>query len=118
MTRLETDRLVIRRFKDDDWVDLFEYLSLEEVVKYEPYEVFNEEECKNEAKRREKDDAFWAVCLKEERKLIGNLYFNQQQPREFMTWEIGYVFNPSYYGKGYATEACKRMLKYGFEDLK
>ncbi|WP_258881189.1 GNAT family N-acetyltransferase [Clostridium tagluense] len=31
--------------------------------------------------------------------------------------EIGYVFNPEYYGKGYATEACKRVLKYGFEQL-
>ncbi|WP_253198435.1 GNAT family N-acetyltransferase [Clostridium gasigenes] len=27
------------------------------------------------------------------------------------------MFNPAYYGKGYATEACKRVLKYGFEQL-
>jgi len=116
MNIYETDRLFIRRFHDDDWIDLYEYLSLEEVVKYEPYDVFNEEECKNEAKRRADDEAFWAVSLKENSELIGNLYF-KQQPNEFMTWEIGYVFNPSYYGNGYATEACKRMLKYGFESM-
>lgn len=34
-----------------------------------------------------------------------------------MAWEIGYVFNPSYYGKGYATEACQRILRYGFEEM-
>jgi len=30
--------------------------------------------------------------------------------------EVGYLFKPSAWGKGYATEACKRLLKFGFED--
>ena len=33
---LETDRLIIRKFVPEDWKDLYEYLSIEEVVKYEP----------------------------------------------------------------------------------
>lgn len=114
---LETDRLVIRKFCCDDWYDLYEYLSQKTVVKYEPYNVFTEEECKQEAIYRSQNDAFFAVCLKENNKLIGNIYFQQQDPKEFLTWEIGYVFNPGYYGRGYATEACKRVLKYGFEQL-
>lgn len=114
---LETDRLVIRRFCYDDWENLYKYLSQETVVKYEPYNVLSEEECKEEAEYRSKSDAFFAVCLKENNKLIGYVYFNQQGSKEFLTWEIGYVFNPSYYGNGYATEACKRVLKYGFEEL-
>ncbi len=61
--------------------------------------------------------AFWAVCLKESGKLIGNLYFKQQEPNEGLTWELGYVFNPAYYGRGYATEAARRILRYGFEQL-
>lgn len=114
---LETDRLVIRKFCYDDWDNLYEYLSQETVVKYEPYNVFSEEECRQEAINRSRSDAFWAVCLKENNKLIGNIYFNGLEPKEFLTWKIGYVFNPSYYGKGYATEGCKRILKYGFEQL-
>lgn len=114
---METDRLIIRRFTGEDWQDLYEYLSQESVVKYEPYGVMNEEECRKEAVRRSQDNAFWAVCLKENDKLIGNIYFQQQEPKDFMTWEIGYVFNPGYYGKGYATEGCQRILKYGFEEL-
>lgn len=117
MVILETERLVIRKFNCDDWKDLYEYLSQETVVKYEPYDVFSEEECKQEALSRSNNNAFWAVCLKGNDKLIGNLYFQQQEPKEFLTWKIGYVFNPVYYGKGYATEACKRILKYGFEEL-
>jgi [ribosomal protein S5]-alanine N-acetyltransferase len=117
MSILETDRLVIRKFYCDDWKDLYEYLSQEIVVKYEPYDVFSEEACRQEAINRSINNAFWAVCLKENNKLIGNLYFQQQEPKEFLTWEIGYVFNPAYYRKGYATEACKGILIYGFEEM-
>ncbi|SDP82472.1 GNAT family N-acetyltransferase [Clostridium gasigenes] len=117
MEILETERLIIRRFSAEDWKDLYEYLSQKSVVKYEPYDVYNEDASKEEAIYRSQNDAFWAVCLKENNKLIGNVYFQQQGSKEFLTWEIGYVFNPAYYGKGYATEACKRVLKYGFEQL-
>lgn len=117
MSILETERLIIRIFSNSDWKDLYEYLSNEAVVRYEPYEAFSEEECKKETARRSQNDAFWAVCLKENNKLIGNLYFQQKEPVQFSTWEIGYVFNPAFYGKGYATEACKRILKFGFEQL-
>ena len=30
--------------------------------------------------------------------------------------EVGYLFKQSAWGKGFATEACKRLLKFGFED--
>lgn len=118
LTIMETERLIIRKFIPDDWEDLYDYLSKESVVKYEPYEVYDEDDCKKEAIYRAKQDAFWAVCLKENNKLIGNIYFQQQEPQEFLTWEIGYVFNPLYYNKGYATESSKRILQYGFEQLK
>jgi ribosomal-protein-alanine N-acetyltransferase len=114
---LETERLILRKFLEEDWKDLYEYLSKENVVKFEPYDIYNEDKCKEEAINRSQNEAFWAVCLKENNKLIGNMYFKQQEPKQFMTWEIGYVFNPLYYGKGYATEASKRILNYGFEQM-
>ncbi|GFZ29755.1 ribosomal-protein-serine acetyltransferase [Clostridium zeae] len=121
MKEFITDRLVIRRFKTDDWKDLYEYMCIPNVIFYEPYEVFNEEDSVNAAKNREtqgEESCFWAVCLKEDNKMIGNLYFQKQEPEDFMTWEIGYVFNPKYYGRGYATEASFKMLEYAFEELK
>ncbi len=117
MEKMRTERLTIRRFTPEDWKGLHEYLSLEEVVKYEPYHTYSLEECKEEAIYRSRNEAFLAVCLTENNKLIGNIYFEQQEPKEFMTWEIGYVFNPAYYGKGYATEACIKILQYAFENL-
>lgn len=117
MNMLETERLILRPFCPDDWQDLFEYLSQESVVKYEPYNVFTEEACQQEAISRSQNGAFWAVCLKENNKLIGNTYFEQQQPKQFMTWEIGYVFNPAFGGQGFATESARAILRYGFEVL-
>ncbi|OMF86470.1 GNAT family N-acetyltransferase [Paenibacillus sp. FSL R7-0273] len=114
---LETERLILRRFKPEDARDLYEYLSREDVVKFEPYGVHNEAQCEAEALRRSGDPAFWAVCLKDSGKLIGNLYFQQQQPAAFRTWELGYVFNSGFHGCGYAAEACRRLLDYGFTDL-
>lgn len=104
---IETKRLLIRRFNKDDWRDLYEYLSDERVIKHEPYHVFTEEGCRLEAVNRSNNDAFWAVCLKDSAKLIGNIYLEKQ---EFDTWELGYVFNWNFQGKGYATEAAKALI--------
>jgi RimJ/RimL family protein N-acetyltransferase len=117
MEYLESDRLIIRRFKQEDWKDLYEYLSKEEVVRYEPYNTYSEEQCKEESMKRASDNAFWAVSLKDTNKVIGNIYFSQQDPIEFRTWELGYVFNPNFQGVGFATEASNRILQYGFEFL-
>lgn len=116
--KMETERLIIRRFKAGDWQDLYDYLSKEEVVKFEPYEVYDEEGSKGEAIRRSTDDTFYAVVLKENNKVIGNVYFGKEGPDDFRTMEIGYVFNSDYWNHGYATEACKRIMEYGFNDLK
>lgn len=109
---METERLCIRRFQPEDWPDLYEYLSQKEVVKYEPYEVFTEEASKQEAINRSGNEAFWAVCLKDSGKLIGNIYLSRE---DFATWELGYVFNLCYQRKGYATEAAQALLHHVFE---
>lgn len=112
---MKTERLFIRKFTPDDWRDLYEYLSREEVVKFEPYEVFTEEASQQEAVRRSKDSSFWAVCLNDSGKLIGNIYLAKQ---DFDTWELGYVFNADYQGNGYATEAAKALLNDVFNNQK
>lgn len=111
---IRTERLIIRRFKKEDWKDLYEYLSDEEVVKFEPYDVYTAAEAKDEALERSQEDFFYAVCLKESKKVIGNLTLIEEG---FDTWELGFVFNRQYQGKGYATESAKALMKYAFEEL-
>lgn len=110
---METEHLLIRRFRADDGGDLYQYLSQEEVVKFEPYEVFSKEASKQEAIKRSKNDAFWAICLKGSGKLIGNIYLAKQ---EFDTWELGYVFNKKFQGYGYATEATIALIDNIFKE--
>ncbi len=97
------------------WARFFEYLSQEEVVKFELYRVFTREQAKQEAINRSEEPDFWAVCLKDTGKLIGNIYLSEQ---EFETWELGFVFNRNYQGKGCATEAATALVESLFANNK
>lgn len=109
---MTTRRLVLRRFLKSDGEGLYDYLSDPEVVKYEPYEPYTREMAEQEAARRAEDQNFWAVCLLDGA-LLGNVYFAEG---EFDTWELGYVFNRKYWGKGYAGEAARALLDLGFTE--
>ena len=95
----ETERLILRRYKRDDIQDLFEYLSDEEVVKYEPYKPHTLDEAKEALEWRIGTDEMIAVELKNSHKMIGNVYMGK---RDFDALEIGFVFNRNYWGHGYA----------------
>ena len=108
---LETDRLILRRYHQEDLQDLYEYLSDEEVVKYEPYRAMDMEETIRELDVRIASGEMIAVVLKENGKLIGNLYLSQ---RDFDSLELGYVFNKHYWRQGYAKESCKALIQKAF----
>lgn len=110
---LETNRLILRRYREDDLQDLYEYLSDKEVVKYEPYRPMDLREVQEELTLRIEDEEMIAVELKENHKLIGNVYLGK---REFETLELGYVFNKNYWGKGYARESCNALIEKAFAE--
>ena len=105
----ETDRLILRRYRESDLQDLYEYLSNPEVVKFEPYRPMSMDEVRHNLEWRISTDEMTAVELKESHKMIGNVYLGN---RDFESLEIGYVFNQDYWGKGYAKESCKALLEY------
>jgi RimJ/RimL family protein N-acetyltransferase len=115
---LSTERLIIRQFLKDDYHDLHEYLSLEEIYRYEPGEPISLEKAKQITSERAKGTDFWAVTLKcDKRKLIGHLSFIHTQPKHLFTWEIGYIFNPVFQNMGYASESAKALIEYAFTKL-
>ena len=114
---LSTERLIIRPFSDNDYNDLYEYLSLEEIHQYEPGTPISLEESRIITAERAKGSDFWAVTLTGNKKLIGHISLLQIEPKHFLTWEIGYIFNPAFHNKGYASEAAYAMITYAFTEL-
>jgi RimJ/RimL family protein N-acetyltransferase len=117
MTVIGTERLFVRHIKPDDWKDMQEYLSREEVMRYESPWDTSDEGMKRAARNLAGGDAFWAVELKESGKMIGHIYFGRERPEKFLTWMIGYIFNNEFQGKGYATEACRGLIDYAFNSM-
>lgn len=109
----ETERLILRRYTERDFDDLFEYLSDAEVVKFEPYKAMTAEETRENLKWRIETDEMIAVELKENHKMIGNIYLGK---RDFNSREIGFVFNRNFWGKGYAKESCRAIIEHAFQD--
>ena len=109
----ETDRLILRRYKESDLNDLFEYLSNPNVVEFEPYKPMTIEEVKDNLKWRISTDEMIAVELKSNNKMIGNVYLGK---RDFNSLEIGFVFNESYWKNGYAKESCEKLLELAFDN--
>lgn len=115
---LSTERLIIRPFLKNDYNDLYEYLSLEEIYQYEPGNPISLKEAKKIASKRARGKDFWAVTLKDNsKKLIGHISFIQTEPKFFLTWEIGFIFNPAFQNKGYATEASRALINHAFREL-
>ena len=107
---IETNRLILRRFKKEDADDLYDYLKEESVCRYEPYDPFTYEEAVTSAASRALNPSFFAVYLKDEKKVIGNLYVGEEGPDYIKTKNIGYVFHPKYQHQGYATEAAYALI--------
>jgi [ribosomal protein S5]-alanine N-acetyltransferase len=114
---IESNRLVVRKFEAEDWQAVYEYTSNADVMTYIPEGVFTEEDAKKFVEENSGDKAEkFAVVLKDENILIGHIAFYNVFGGH--TYEIGWVFNPKFYNKGYASEAAYAALNYGFKELK
>lgn len=106
--RVETERLLVRRFAWMDEADLCEYMLQRVHAYYEPHPDFTREKAGELLKSRVESDEMYAIELKEEAKVIGNLYLGR---REFNTYELGYILHAGYQGRGYASEASRGAIE-------
>lgn len=110
---VETERLILRRHKWEDLNDIYEYLSDEQTVHYEPYKPKSIEETEDELKWRISTEEMIAVEEKTSGKVIGNIYLGK---RGNFAIEMGFVFNRNFWGKGYAKESCLAAIEYLFSN--
>jgi RimJ/RimL family protein N-acetyltransferase len=120
---LETKRLILRNWTLEDAPKLFEICADAEVMKYlgmgKPYETIEQaNDFLRWAENYQKENGFcrWAVLLKKDEEIIGSCGFASPHGTEEI--ELGYLLAKKFWGKGFATEATRACLQYGFEQLK
>lgn len=118
---IETPRFIFRPFQISDVQDVYEYLSQEIVVKYLPFKAHkNMDESKkfiqsyfiNNYKKGKIGN--YAVYYKKDQKVIGNVGFNNVNPKS-KEGEIGICINPKYWGNKFSIELVLVAIISGFE---
>lgn len=121
---LETERLILRPFQESDLDDFYEYASVEgvgEMAGWKHHE--SKEESQEILHMFIREDKTFAICLKENNKVIGSLgvekYGMEEKLTEFSNYkgrEIGYVLSRDYWGQGFMPEAVSAVIDYLFHD--
>ncbi len=120
---LKTERLLLRKLVYEDTDDIYEYAKIPKTSeyvlwyphgsKYESLEYLN----LIYEKYNHGEPSPWGIILNETGKLIGSIGYVKIDEKE-LTGEIGYVISPHFWNKGYATEAVRKVVEFGFEEMK
>ena len=118
---LQTQRLILRRWEQEDFADLAEILQDPQVM-YAYEHDFSDAEVQAWLERqfaRYKKDGFglFAVVEKESGEIVGQAGLSWQDCQGEQVLEIGYHLKRKYWHHGYAAEAARGCLQYAFEAL-
>lgn len=123
MMILETERLILRDWKESDAESLYKYAKDPLVGPMAGWPVHTSvEESKEIISDVLSMPETYAVCFKEDGIAIGSIGLmigrnsNLQLPDTEA--EIGYWLGAPFWGQGLITEAAKELIRYGFEELK
>jgi len=118
---LETERLLLRPYREEDFPLLYAMQSDADVVRWLYNEPRTEEETRGLLARKvagnalaAEDDWLSAVAtLRATGEAVGDIAFHWLSV-EHRTGEIGFMFHPAHQGRGYATEAARPLLDFAF----
>jgi len=122
-TVLETDRLILRPFRETDLEDLYAYASVEGVGESAGWPHHTS----METSRRVLDSFIrghniFAIVWKETGRVIGSLGLHESWTAEKPEYrglrcvDVGYVLAKAFWGRGLMPEAVRRVIRYGFEE--
>ena len=113
MQIIETERLILRPFREGDAADLFAYLRAPTARCFLSLKLANLAEAEIEVRKRALDEGCVAICLKQTGQVIGDL-FGGGDHEEAETASVGWNLNPQFAGQGYALEAARALLDHLF----
>lgn len=118
-----TERLILRNYNIKDWERVHIYGADPEFSKYEFWGPNTLEDTHNfvadMAQQAESNPRFkfdFAICLKENGLLIGGCGIRRETELSQVA-NLGWAINSEFQGKGFATEAAKVLIEYGFQKL-
>ncbi len=122
-TVIETKRLILRPFVQDDLQDFFCYASVQGVGEMAGWRHHTSiEESQKILTNFITEDKTFALVLKENNKVIGSLgvefYGREDALTEFFPYlgrELGFVLSKDYWGKGLMAEAVCAVVDYLFD---
>jgi RimJ/RimL family protein N-acetyltransferase len=128
--QLTTARLILRDFVESDWTAVLAYQRDPRYLRLYDWSDRTEEDVRDfvgmfldQQKRQPRTRFQLAVTLKSDGRLIGNCGirlsagWNVSPERPSHEAEIGYELAPDEWGRGYATEAAREIVRFGFEEL-
>ena len=121
--KLESKRLIIRPLVPEDFEAYFSFIRDYKATQY--LSLNQEQRTRRGSKEmfdliienyaKENQIFVLAVIRKEDNKYMGSLGLYPVE--DSSDWEVFYTLLPDYWGKGYATEATRRILTYAFFEL-
>lgn len=120
---LETERLHLREMTPSDVTALLRHFGNPAVVQFIDMQPIKTIEQANEWLQwiggffGAKDGLRWGITLKEDGSFIGSAGLHNWN-REGHYAEVGVDVTPPYWGQGYATEALRRLVDFGWEHMK
>jgi ribosomal-protein-alanine N-acetyltransferase len=121
MNALQTPRLNLRSFSEGDLDNLSTLMANADFMRFSLGAFSREQTAAFLAKVRDRDRAGlpsqFALIFRPEEKLIGLCGFFLQTVDDAEELEIAYRLDPSYWGRGIATEAARAVRDHAFDDL-
>lgn len=118
---METKRLILRKWKDDDAEELYKYASNPDVgpiAGWPPHKSI--EESRDVIKNVLNGKEAYAICLKEDGKAIGAIELKLNGHTDMTErddeCELGYWIGKPFWGCGIMTEVTKEIIRHAFED--
>lgn len=113
MKRIESERLVLRKFSADDVTEIHELFCMDETMRLVGmYPAFTDiSETKRRVERWENAGRHLAITLKESGDLLGYIVISpDSEENRDDTRELGFAILPKYRRKGYMKEAIRAVL--------
>ena len=117
---LETERLIMRMWRDADIEEYAELCADPEVMRYLGGKVFDRTEAWRQMASMIghwylRGYGIWAVEEKDSGRFVGRI--GCINPEGWPGFEVGWTLKREFWGKGYATEAGRRALEYGLNEI-